>query len=293
MSVRLLTPEDRPDMRLPDFIVPGVMKSGTTSLHFYLCQHPDIWMPQGKWQETHFFDYDENYNQGLDWYKDRLKGWTSEKLLGQTCPNYLGNAKAITRMEELLPSVKFIIVMRNPVDRAFSHYWHEVKKNREKESFEQALILEEERISKNEIWWRYYCYRLRGKYYEHVLDLIKTFPNSDIHFVVYENLRVNPLLEINKCFQFLGLQPLTQLKFEIHNKTVIPRSFFVKKLINSPKLDWLPLVSNLRSLEFQHNRIHQYGKMNDATRNELLTYYRDSNKQLSDLIGVDLSIWEK
>jgi hypothetical protein len=280
-------------MRLPDFIIPGVMKSGTTSLHYYLSQHPDIFMPVGKLQETHFFDYDVNFAQGLSWYEDRLSGWSNSQLLGQTCPNYLGVSKVPRRIHDMMPGVKFIVVLRNPVDRAYSHYWHEVKKNRETLGFEDALAFETKRISKNEVEWRYFCYRLRGQYYLHISEFLTFFPIKNFHFVIYEEMRQNSLLEINRCFEFLGLQQLKSIQSEtIHNKTVIPKSFLLKRVIRSPKLNLFPAIGVLRSLELKHNTIHSYPVMKERTREELNEFFKPSNLKLEKLIGRDLSIWK-
>ena len=129
-----------------DFILGGAQKSGTTSLHHLLSQHPAIQMPMGREQETHFFDLDDHYSQGLDWLAGRLPPGAGTTHIGLTCPIYLYLDYVPQRIRQYFPNVKFLFILRDPVNRAYSSYWHERKKGREKLSFEHALQQESDRI---------------------------------------------------------------------------------------------------------------------------------------------------
>src|SRR5688572_14326389 len=113
--------------RLPDFLIVGAMRSGTTSLHKYLQAHPDVFVASGK--EVHFFD--RRYGRGLDWYRSRFAGVTTERVVGEATPAYMYDENAIARIAHDLPDARLIVVLRNPVDRAYSHYWRNRSRGRE------------------------------------------------------------------------------------------------------------------------------------------------------------------
>ncbi|HUE84637.1 MAG TPA: sulfotransferase [Vicinamibacterales bacterium] len=130
-------------MKLPTFLIGGAQKSGTTTLHHYLSAHPDIFIPRRP-QELHFFDFDPNYVRGVHWYASHFTSATpAHRAIGQTSPLYLYAPDAPERIAALLPDVKLIFIRRNPVDRAFSHYWHAIKKGRKTLDFETALAMED------------------------------------------------------------------------------------------------------------------------------------------------------
>ena len=109
-------------MRKPNFFCIGAQKCGTTSLFNLLVEHEDIFLPSVK--EDHFFDVDERFNKGLDWYLDQyFKDANNEKIVGSITPDYLFFNKCPKRIFNLLgKDIKLIIILRNPVDRAYSHY---------------------------------------------------------------------------------------------------------------------------------------------------------------------------
>ena len=118
--------------KLPDFIIIGCQRGGTTSLYNYITSHPDVEPASQK--ELHFFDY--NFDKGLDWYKDQFP---DNKITGETSPYYIIHPHAPRRIAQAKPDVKILILLRNPGDRAYSHYNLEVKIGHEKLSFEDAI----------------------------------------------------------------------------------------------------------------------------------------------------------
>jgi hypothetical protein len=130
---------------LPAFIIIGAQKAGTTSLYKYLRQHPNI-VPALK-KEVKFFDC--NYDLGLDWYRSHFpyhSKLNGQKMTGEASPHYLFHPLAARRIANVLPEVKLIALLRNPVERAYSHYQLNVRRGREPLSFEQAIDKEEERL---------------------------------------------------------------------------------------------------------------------------------------------------
>ena len=278
--------------RLPDFIIAGAQKSGTTSLQYHLTNHPDIFMPAGKRsqqdQEIHFFDDDENFAQGIEWYSAQLAGYKNEKLLGETTPSYMYLDYVPQRIFNLLPNAKLFFILRNPVDRAYSHYWHVWKKNRENFSFEKGLQLEEKRIGKNYWNQRNFSYASRGFYYSQISRFLKFFPKENMHIIIFENFKKNTLEELNKCFNFLGANSLNNLSLsgENFNKTLIPRSRFFNKIANSKRSPQF-----LKRINKKLNLLSRYPPMNKSTRSDLLKIFHPQIKMLEDEFSLDLSEW--
>ena len=132
-------------MPLPDFVVIGAQKAGTTSLYRMLRKHPQVHMPRTK--ELHYFDF--HYERGPEWYAAQFRPGRWERRRGEATPNYMWGPLARQRLIADLPSARIIAILRNPVDRAYSHYWHD-RRRREMErhdravqpTFEQALARE-------------------------------------------------------------------------------------------------------------------------------------------------------
>jgi hypothetical protein len=152
--------------RLPDFLICGAQKAGTTALTFYLRNHPGIFIPWKK--ELHFFDADFNFNKGLDFYTRQFAGASQAQVTGEGTPIYMYLNKIPGRIAPALPGIKLIFILRNPVDRAWSHYWDSVKRGKEEMSFEHAINLEEDRIIKDEVSKRFFSYLDRGKYIDQI-----------------------------------------------------------------------------------------------------------------------------
>mgnify|MGYP006439820863 CR=1 FL=1 len=136
---------------LPNFIIVGAQKAGTTSLFRYLTSHPQIKAPF-KTKEIHFFDggleSEDNYKKGLKWYKSHfpLKSKMYNKLTYEASPLYLFHPCAPKRIKKDIPDVKIIILLRNPVERSISHYFHELRKGRERLTVDEAFRKEEDRL---------------------------------------------------------------------------------------------------------------------------------------------------
>lgn len=206
---------DRP---LPSFLIVGAMKSGTQTLYDYLCQHPDV--RPASVPEVHFFD--NNFSRGIDWYRSHFPlvsdddaGW----ITGETSPYYLFHPIAPRRAAAVIPAARIVVVLRNPVDRAYSHFHHERVLGRETtRSFEEALDTERERTSAD---WealssgqietseavRRYSYLARGDYAVQLERWLAVFPREQVAAIRAEDLYADPRPVMDRLFDFIGLRP--------------------------------------------------------------------------------------
>ncbi len=199
----------------PDFLIIGAQKCGTSSLLYYLSQHPQIAVPDKK--EIHFFD--KNYQMGTDWYENQFSRKSeAAKITGEATPYYLFHPHVPQRVALHYPEIKIIVLLRNPVDRAYSHFW--MIKNRGQENlstFEAAIEAEAERIEPElakmltnpkyrSMAHQHYSYLSRGKYFEQLQNWFPYFPIFNFCFIKTENLKAKPMLELERLHSFLGIR---------------------------------------------------------------------------------------
>jgi hypothetical protein len=202
---------------LPSVLIIGAQKSGTTSLFNYLVRHPDVRAPFGK--EIHYFDL--HYDRGVRWYRGHFpysRRLRDGRLTLDASPYYLVHPQVPQRAFELLPEVKLIALLRNPVDRTLSHYQHEVRGGRESLSFAEALDREAERLAGEEErmlrdtgYYSYnhhrYSYTLRGRYVEQLRRWTDRFPRSQMLVLQSERFFSDPASVTADVHRFLGLRP--------------------------------------------------------------------------------------
>jgi hypothetical protein len=265
---------------LPDFIIIGAQRAGTTSLYEYLTAHPCVAAAFIK--EVHFFD--NNYAHGLNWYRaffpialvrDFLRrggtGVPNCRLLsGEASPYYLCHPHAARRVRETLPGIKLIVLLRNPIDRAYSHYHHHVRLGIETLAFEQAIAQEEARLSgeyekmlADEHYYSFnhqaYSYLARGRYAEQLERWFSYFPKEQILILKSEDFQQNIPRTMDAVFQFLELPPRhsseypTELLFRKHHEASYPP---------------------MSELLFR----------NAAIRTQLIKYFEHYNQKLYDLL---------
>ena len=200
---------------LPSTLIIGAQRSGTTSLFNYLVHHPDVLPPLGK--EIHYFDF--HYERGVSYYRGRFPYSRRLRHGAQTVdatPYYLAHPLVPERAARLLPQVKLIAVLRNPVDRALSHYQHEVRGGRETLSFAEAIDQEAERLKGEEdrlrdepgyYSWNHhrYSYLRRGLYLQQLLRWVQHFPRSQLLVLQSESLFRDPPGAMSMVHRFLGL----------------------------------------------------------------------------------------
>ncbi|MFL6021612.1 MAG: sulfotransferase family protein [Gaiellaceae bacterium] len=196
---------------LPNFLILGAQKAGTTALYAYLRWHPQITGPSFK--EVSFFD--RHYARGERWYRAHMPA-RRRPFVGEASPSYLFHPLAPQRVAQLLPNARLIALLRNPVDRAFSHYQHEVSLGREPLTFEQAIEREETRMRGelermladpayfSEPWWNY-TYVARGRYAEQLARWFEAFPREQLLVLLTEELAQDTPAAYRRVLDFLGV----------------------------------------------------------------------------------------
>lgn len=181
---------------LPDFLIIGAMRAGTTSLHSYINQHPQVAPALRK--EIHFFD--RNFHKGLGWYRAHFPCCRAPNILtGEDTPYYLFHPAAPRRIMETLPTVTLIAILRHPVNRAYSHYWQKIRRGRETLSFVDALAAEDGRLQGETERLRddpghhsfnhnHFAYRARGRYAEQLERWFDLVPRDRLLVVSGEEL---------------------------------------------------------------------------------------------------------
>lgn len=205
-----------PWRKLPEFIIIGCTRSGTVALNKYLNQHTNIKMASRK--EIHYFNKEIHYKQGIRWYKSffPIKIFNKKSISGEATPDYIHNPKVAKRIKKLNPNIKLIIVLRNPTDRAFSHYHYMKRTKRENLSFEDAIKNENDRIGKEKELKQYdgenfrrYSYLDRGLYLEQIQHWEKFFSRNQILIVENNDLQKHVQSTTDNVVNFLGLEKQT------------------------------------------------------------------------------------
>ena len=263
-------------MVMPNFLVIGAAKAGTTSVYEYLKQHPQIWMSPLK--ETNFFalegetlnfrgpgdqDYINRFSiTKIEDYINLFQGVSNQIAIGEASPLYLYSPKAPERIRHYTPDTKIIIILRNPVDRAYSSFLHLIRDGREQiRNFAQALQEEEERIRSN--WEHIWHYKQLGFYYVQLNRYFNTFYKQQIRVYLFEDLMTNPIFRLEDIFKFIGV-----------NEEVIP-DISVKHNVSVISKDKAPTELLLRL----------------QVRRRLVEVYREDISKLQHLLQRDLSGW--
>src|SRR5436190_6086438 len=208
---------------LPDFLIIGAQKAGTTALYAYLRRHPAIAGPP--WKEVSFFD--RHYRRGAAWYRGNFPNRLylrrvharsdAQPVVGEASPSYIFHPFAAERVAALVPNVRLIALVRNPIDRALSHYHHEVALGREPLSFEDALAAEERRMQGelermrdasyfSHAWWNY-TYVSRGLYANQLERWLEHFTRERLLIVPSDDLGERPGETYTRVLDFLGAPP--------------------------------------------------------------------------------------
>lgn len=193
----------------PNFLVIGAARSGTTLLHSYLLQHPEIFIPKEKRPEPHFFLKTPLFEKGSDWYHERFFSQVNnEKAIGEISTSYFFGEKVPERIHSYNPDMQFLIMLREPKSRAFSNYWHSHKNGFEDLTFDEAIQKENERTAKLKgdlVEIAPYSYLGRSRYAQQFERFFKFFRKEQFHVCVFENFLQHPAEELNKMCSFLNV----------------------------------------------------------------------------------------
>ena len=300
-------------MTMPNFLIIGAAKSGTSSLHFYLAQPPEIYMTPDK--QTYFFAYEGSEPEfggpgdqmemsrhlinSLEDYRAKFDGVTTERAIGEACSIYLYDAKAPAAIKRHIPDAKLIIILRDPAERAYSSFMQMIREGFEPvKDFGEALKHEDERIAGK--WRHLWHYRARGYYYRQIRTYLELFDRSQLRIYLFEDLRDDPQALMKDIFRFLGVDdsflPDTSGRY---NASGIPRSRTLLRLIMRPNL-LKTLAKPLMPKALRHE-IKTFvttspwslrrPPLDPQVRRDLVTGYRQDILKLQGLLGRDLSGW--
>ena len=188
--------------RLPDFLVLGTQKGGTTTLQQLLSQHPSVYLAPGK--EVHYFS--KHWDQPTAWYASHYQAARPEECCGDITPFYLFHPLVPQRIHSLLPNAQLIVLLRDPVERALSQYFHSVRLGFETLALEDALAAEEERLSTGELQHlQEHSYVSRSRYLEQLDRYLKLFPDQQLLVLQSEPFFTDPAATWQQIETFLGL----------------------------------------------------------------------------------------
>ncbi len=294
--------------KYPNFLIVGAARSGTTSIFKYIKDHPDVFMTEPK--EPTFFPYANEvkpvFTMGRDVgfvtnIKDYLKLYeksNGKRYLGEASTPYLYLfEKTISNIKKFVPDyrkVKIIIVLRNPIDRAYSQYMVKVRDLTEPLSFEEAIKDEKRRMQANAHFDFFYLDR--GMYYNQVKSYLETFNNVKILF--FEDLINNSEKVISNILDFLEVPMLenvnTKIKYNISGK---PKIKFLRNLMLNPFFlkNAMKIIIPKGIKNITQEKINKYNfkkiPMKQKTRLDLVDFYKEDIKKLEEMLDVNLKHW--
>ncbi len=253
-----VAPTSEPSLlRLPDFVIIGTMKGGTTALTRGLRNHPNVFIAPGK--EVHYFD--EHYERGIDWYAEKFSMAAEDQVIGEATPRYMDDQAVAGRMVGALPKARFVAILRNPTDRAYSHYWHNRYRNRETKAFEEVIG---DGCNTSEP----YGYIEMGRYLDQLRYLEKQVGAARILVVLNEDLRFDRAATLGKVWTYIGTDP-----------------------DKGDPDQTLPKSLKGRVKQRRRDRRSQYPPLHPDTRKFLTSFYREEVAALESWLGRDLSAW--
>jgi len=288
-----------------DFFIVGAQKAGTTSLHKYLGNHPDIYMPDNK--EINFFANDREYAKGFAALESQFRGYSGERLKGLSHVQLIYRPQAPRRLYEHNPQAKIVVILRNPIDRAYSAYWYARRNGVEPcETFELALG-RDKTLGDNYFDQADFAYLDHGRYVEQLRRFAPYFSRENTYIILTEDLgeaeefwpdflawlgvdtdvaalrldKKHNVSSMPKNPTFQRLVKASDSKLKRVYKRVIPQR--VRKIVTEKITE--PLINrNLQPFE--------YPPMHDETRNTIRHYFQECNEELAEYIGRDLSGWK-
>ena len=295
-------------MTMPNFLIIGAARGGTTTLHYVLNQHPEIYMSPIK--ETEFFwAYGEQINfdgPGVVWIKNRMitdlgnyqklfKGVTTETAVGESSARYLSHPRSAQLIHQFIPDVKLIVSLRQPADRAFSAFVQARRDGIEPcEDFSEALAQERKGLRDS---WTKGGYLNRGFYYVELKRYFQFFDRDQMHISLFEDLSDHTEQVLSSIFNFLNVDnkfipdatrphnasgiirnPITRFLWTRSGNIRVAIRSLVDERIRHAMFEWL--IRDLKKLEFP-----------PELRMELTEFYREDIKRLQGLIERDLTQW--
>jgi hypothetical protein len=251
---------------LPTFVIAGSQKCGTTSLAATLRQHRQVHVPRPK--EVHFFD--QHFARGTEWYAEQFSPREHHRQVGEATPSYLDHPLATRRLARTLPDARIVVVLRNPVDRAYSHYWHKRRLGDEPlETFEEAVAAEPgRRQAARRASWLRHAYVGRGHYIDRIEEYVASHGRDRVHVVLLDDLVAAPRPTIRALLRFLDVNPKPARTMTFGRR------------------------NSYRAGEAKDAERAAYPPMSPETRALLSEQYAASNARLAAFLDRDLSAWQ-
>ena len=296
-------------MTMPNFLVLGTAKAGTTALHRYFIQHPEIYMSQPK--ELRFFPFENQqpnfrgpgdekwaYITNLEDYSTYFSAGADYRVRGEAAPIYLYHARTPERIRHHIPHAKLIAILRHPTDRAYSHYLIMKRDGYEPLNFREALVAEDQRVAAN--WSPNRHYRRRGFYTQQLQTYFDMFKSEQIAIYLYDDFVRDPLRFMQTIFRFLDVDDtFVPDMSERYNESKLLRSPALHDFLaeRRPSKDLLkPLIPfRIRKRIKHHRNSRNLAKppLAPELRRHLTEGYRDDIRKLQDMLQRDLSHWLK
>lgn len=302
-------------MTMPNFLIIGAAKAGTTALYRYLKQHPQIYMSPLK--ETQFFVFVDEENltfnsnepflrkykqiKDIESYRKLFNKVSGEIAIGEVSPWYIYLPNVASKIKQYIPDVKIIAMLRDPVERAYSNFLHSIRDDLEpiNVDFVRGMELESERIIKN--WSPRFHYKQKGFYYGQMKRYFDLFEAEQIKVCIYENFKENQISVLQDIFRFLGVdENFVPDNSKKHNDSLIPRSrVYNKIMLRSNPADYLDLMlpeklkNKIKNKLININLSNKKPSLPVGVRQKFVEEYREDILKLQDLIQRDLSHWLK
>jgi hypothetical protein len=275
----------------PSFIGIGAQKAATSWVYLCISEHPDICIPI---KDVHFFSRDRNWLMGVDWYYNIYKCCRHQKSIGEISTSYLYTPESALRIKKYVPNARIFVILRNPVERAFSHYNNHIKSGKvsSKVSFKDALKLNPEYIE-------------NGLYKKHLENYLKVFSINEIKIILYDDICQNPRKVLNELFDYLGVDK--EFKPSLLDKKVniarVPASILIGNLLSNVsiflkkiglfKFTWylrkVGVVSLLHKLNSKKKA--NYLKIDNEQRTKLINIFKDDIEWIEKILDRRLDEW--
>ena len=298
-------------MKKPNFIIAGFPKCGTTSLFHYLKQHPEIFMPKQK--ELHFFTQPQIFklNKGPKdkvvkqpqiksekEYLELFKSVKDEVAVGDASPSYINYPENFGMIKQYLNDPKVIVIVRDPIDRAYSNYLHLKRELRETMDFFSALKNEDNR--REESYSDFWYYRFNSTYYKKILMAKKTF--SNVLVLTAEEFKRNPEITLKKVYSFLGVKLIVkkqalETKFNVggyYKKNLITSLIFQPSRFKNALKKIIKPTRGIKMLVSRFSRLFQINQ--PSIDQDSLNYLKKHfSKEINNLkkMNIDVSKWRK
>lgn len=284
----------------PNFLIIGAAKSGTTTLHAMLKKHPDIFLAEEK--DFKFFDVDDNYKKGWNWYEHYFKKHTDQKIIGEANSEYLFSKKAAERIKkDFGEEVKLLAIIRSPVERSFSEFLHQQRYGQANKSLEHYIKRKNQEFDQegNDL---YETIIERSLYSKHLANYFDVFSKEKIKVVILEKMKNNPKKEINEICSFLGINEMNIEELVTANKAYSPKVKWLNNLVLQPNVYrklfkvLIPSFTVRQKIRdalriLNSNKIKKNQRITSAQREILENIFCGEKERLEKMLAISLKEW--